>query len=329
MNIAVIGAGYWGPNLIRVFHQHPEAKVLHICDRDGVKLARQKHFYPEALLSTDAEAVIRDPRVDAVVLATPVSTHFPLGKLALQCGKHLFVEKPFTATAREAAALIALAARKKLTLMTGHTFLYSAPVRKLKELLAAREFGKVLYVYSQRLNLGLFQPSLNVLWDLAPHDLSILFHLFRAEEVEVLAAVGSAHYFPKIEDVAFVSLRIRNVFVNLHLSWLDPTKVRKMSFIGTKKMINYDDIEPMEKLRIYDKRVTVPDEHHNFGEFQVSYRYGDVLIPKVSQTEPLRVEADHFIECIRTGKEPLSSGVQGLHVVRALERITRVMRRNR
>ena len=325
IKIAVIGCGYWGPNLIRNFIQIPESKVKYCCDLDEEKLKRVNSLYPEPKVTQNYQEIFDDPGVEAVAIATPVHTHFDLAKEGLEAGKHVFVEKPLTHTSQQARELIGLARKRNKVLMVGHTFLYTGAVNKIRDLIDSGELGDILYISSQRRNLGLFQDDINVVWDLGTHDISIILYLLndRLGEKECqIVATGQSHFLSDNEDVAFITLNFGDkVVVNLHLSWLDPCKIRNMTVVGSKKMVVYDDIETLEKVKIYDKGVLVPDPHNSFGEFQLSYRYGDITIPRLRQEEPLKIELSHFLECIREGKKPLTDGENGYEVVRIIEKI--------
>lgn len=325
IKIAVIGCGYWGPNLIRNFIQIPESKVKYCCDLDEEKLKRVNSLYPEPKVTQNYQEIFDDPGVEAVAIATPVHTHFDLAKEGLEAGKHVFVEKPLTHTSQQARQLIGLARKRNKVLMVGHTFLYTGAVNKIRDLIDSGELGDILYISSQRRNLGLFQDDINVVWDLGTHDISIILYLLndRLGEKECqIVATGQSHFLSDNEDVAFITLNFGDkVVVNLHLSWLDPCKIRNMTVVGSKKMVVYDDIETLEKVKIYDKGVLVPDPHNSFGEFQLSYRYGDITIPRLRQEEPLKVELSHFLECIREDKKPLTDGENGYEVVRIIEKI--------
>ena len=274
IKVGVVGCGYWGPNLVRNFVQIQESEVKYGCDLDEEKLKRINNLYPGVQVTKDYEEILDDSDVDAVVIATPVHTHFELAKRALEAGKHTFVEKPLAQNSDEARELVSLAHMKDRVLMVGHTFSYTAAVNKLKELTDSNELGNILYISSQRRNLRLFQEDINVVWDLAPHDISVILHLLdqaiKTKECEIIAT-GQSHFISGSEDVALITLNFCDkVAVNLHLSWLDPLKIRSMTVIGTKKMVVYDDIEALEKIKIYDKRVLVPDAHESFGEFHLS-----------------------------------------------------------
>jgi predicted dehydrogenase len=257
--------------------------------------------------------------VDAVVGAAPIKDHFPLAKAALLAGKHTLIEKPMAASSAECKELIEIAKMKGLVLMVGHTFLYSAPVRKIAEIVQAGDLGEIRYINSRRLNLGLFQKDINVAWDLAPHDISIILHILEEFPLAVNCQ-GNAHVTPGIEDVTNISLSFRHKrFATIQSSWLEPRKVREMTIVGTRRMIVYDDVQTNEKIRIYDTRVERPPHHDTFAEFHYSYHYGDMYIPYLKQEEPLRGECQHFLECIEKGAEPLTSGHQGLELVKILE----------
>lgn len=319
VRVAVVGAGYWGPNLIRNFVQLDRAFIKVVCDLDKEKLKKIKSLYPAIETTTDYDGLLKREDIDAVAVATSPSTHYSLVKKALDAGKHVLVEKPFTLESRHGEELIALAKKKKLVLMVGHTFEYTPAVNKLKDLIESGELGDVYYVYIHRLNLGLFQKDTNVVWDLAPHDISILLYIL-GETPASVSATGASHVVKGVEDVAFLTIKFGNGRLgHIHVSWLDPSKIRKTVVVGSKKMVVYDDVEPLEKIKIYDKGVKKHDDYKTFGEFQLSYNYGDIHIPKLSTAEPLGIECGHFLECIKEGKTPRSSGEVGLNVVKVLE----------
>lgn len=325
MTVALIGYGYWGPNLLRNYLDLPGVTVKWVCDRDPGKLARAKSRYPSVLVTEELSDVLDDPEVTAVLIATPISTHHPLASAALLAGKHVFVEKPMTRSTAEARELIALADTRKLTLMVGHTFEYSSPVVAIKELIRSGELGEVYYVSSSRINLGLHQKDVSVIWDLAPHDFSIMFD-WLGEEPEHLAAFGRGCVKCEIPDVAFVTMRFPSgAIAEVQLSWLSPVKLRRTLVVGSKKMLVYDDTESVEKVKVFDHGVNLI-EPGSFGEFQMSYRTGDIVSPHLDAAEPLRVEAQHFVECVRTGARPKTDGMSGLRVVNALEQAERWMR---
>jgi len=319
IKVGVIGCGYWGPNLIRNFSSLPGCKVKSICDIDCERLSSMKRLYPGVESSTDADHVINDPEIDAIAIATPVYLHFEMGKKSLMMGKHTFIEKPMASSAAQCQALIELAAKQKLILMIGHTFIYTSAVRKIRDIIDSGELGEIFYISSRRLNLGLFQKDINAAWDLAPHDISIILYITQQPPISVNCQ-GKAHVVEGIEDVITLSMDFPNgIFATFHGSWLDPHKVREIKVVGSKKMLVYDDTEPLEKIKIYDKRVDVPPHYDTFAEFQYSYHYGDMYAPYVNQVEPLKVQLGHFLDCIRTGAKPDSSGWEGLKVVRILE----------
>lgn len=319
INVAVVGCGYWGPNLIRNFRSLPDCQLKSVCDVSQDRLTHISELYPEVGATGDFDHLVSDEQIDAIAVATPVWTHFGLAKKGLLSGKHVFIEKPMASSAVQCKELIDLAERKKRTLMVGHTFIYSTPVRTIKGIVDSGEIGELLYISSQRLNLGLFQKDINVTWDLAPHDISIILHIIGEPPVSVNCQ-GKAHVSPGVEDVTNMTLYFSNGgFATVQSSWLDPNKVRRMTFVGSKKMILYDDNEPLEKIKIYDKRVEVPPHYDTFAEFHYSYHYGDTHSPYLKQVEPLKVQCQHFLDCIQAGSRPQTSGLDGLQVVQILE----------
>jgi predicted dehydrogenase len=320
--VGVIGCGYWGPNLLRNFAENEAADLRWICDADPARLAAMARRYPAAKTTTDYRNLLGDPELAAIAIVTPVGTHFQIASEALQAGKHLLVEKPLTATGREAEALNDLADRNQLILMVDHTFVYTGAVRKMKELVASGELGELLYFDSVRINLGLFQKDINVLWDLAPHDLSIMDYLIDRQP-QAVSAIGSCHIERGIENIAYLMMNFGDDFIaHFHFNWLAPVKIRRTMIAGSRKMVLYDDIEPTEKVRIYDKGVTTnrvgPDREADYQTL-VSYRTGDVWAPKLDSTEALRHVVAEFLESIRSGRRPLTDGQSGLRVVRLLE----------
>jgi predicted dehydrogenase len=319
MKLAVIGCGYWGPNLVRNFVQSNKVKELICCDLDQKRLDRMKNLYPSVKVLSDYKELLRNPDLDAVAIATPVKTHHPIAKDFLLNGKHVFIEKPLTHSHETALELVKLAEENQKVLMAGHTFEYTAAVNKVKEIIQSGELGKVLYISCIRVNLGLFQPDINVVWDLAPHDISIILYLMGEVPVSVNSQ-GKAHFNHEIEDVATTTLNFKNGLIAfIHNSWLDPNKIRRTTIVGSRKMLVYDDIEPQEKIKIYDKGVEVPPYYDTFADFQYSYRYGDIHSPRIEDYEPLKKECEHFITCIQKGMCPLSDGYSGLRVVSILE----------
>ncbi len=317
--VGVIGAGYWGPNLIRNFIQLNRSTVKQVVDLDSSRLAHMRELYPGILTSTDYKDLLDDDSIEIIAVATPVHTHFRFASEALQAGKHVFVEKPLAASFEEAEQLVALAEKHDRKLMVGHTFIYTAAVRKMKEIIESGELGEIYYINSQRLNLGLFQPDINVIWDLAPHDISVILYLL-GQVPQVVHATGKAHINPLIEDVAVLTMEFtENLIAFVQTSWLDPDKVRKMTVVGSKKMMVFDDVHPTEKIRIYDKGVEQPEHYDTFAEFHYSYKYGDILIPKIEGGEPLRTELAHFLDCIEADETPMTDGRNGAQVVKILE----------
>jgi predicted dehydrogenase len=326
-SVAVIGCGYWGPNLVRNFNSLPGVKVSVICDKSRERLDHIGALYPEVETTSDFARVTNDASIEAAVVATPVSTHYSVAAQSLMAGKHTFVEKPLALTSAQCRDLIQAAESRSLTLMVGHTFVYTTTVRKIKEIVDSGEIGELMYINCRRLNLGLLQKDINVAWDLAPHDISIILFVMGMNPVAVNCQ-GNAHVSSGQEDVTNISLSFPNgKFATIQSSWIYPRKVREITFVGTKKMVVYDDTEPLEKVKIYDKRVESPRHYDTFGEFQYSYHYGDIWSPFVRQEEPLRAECQHFIRCIENGSRPDSSGHDGMAVVRILEAATESMRK--
>jgi len=319
VRVAVVGCGYWGTNLIRNLAASPLCEVVALCDQDRARLERGSGPCPRAELVRDFEAVVADPGVEAVVLATPVATHAPLVHAALEAGKHVLVEKPLATSVREAEELVRLARARGLTLMVDHTFLYSPAVRRVKELIDAGELGDIYYIDSVRINLGLFQSDVNVLWDLAPHDLSIVDFLLGRLPRSV-AATGSCHTGGDLEDVAYLNLDFGgNLLASFHVNWLSPVKVRHLMIGGSNKGLVYNDLNHWEPIKVYDRGITVAESPEARRGVLISYRTGDVWSPNVEPTEPLQTVVRHFAECVRTGSRPLSDGEAGLRVVRILE----------
>ncbi len=287
-----------------------------------------KELNPRIDTTTEFDDVVNDPEIGAIVIVTPVRFHFEMGKRSLLAGKHTFIEKPMAASVAECEDLIKIAERQKLTLMTGHTFIYSPPVRKIKEIVEAGDLGEIFYISSRRLNLGLFQKDINVAWDLAPHEISIILYVLNEIPVSVNCQ-GKAHIAEGIEDVTNMTIHFTGGgFATIQSSWLDPNKIRETTFVGSKKMLVYDDVEPMEKIKIYDKRVEKPPHYDTFAEFNYAYHYGDMYSPYLKQIEPLKVECQHFLDCIKTGSKPESSGYEGLQVVQILEAASKSLQNN-
>jgi predicted dehydrogenase len=319
IRVGIIGCGYWGPNLIRNFFNNPDCEMVICCDKDSEKLKRMKTLYSGIETTTDYRELLNGRDIDAVGIATPVWTHYSLAKACLEADKHVLVEKPFASSSKECADLIDLAARHHKVLMVGHTYQYSASVNKIRDIVQSGELGDILYVNSTRVNLGLFQNDINVIWDLAPHDISIILHILDREPIRI-SAQGMDHYKKGIEDVALTTLNFENnTIAFIHNSWLDPNKVRRMVFVGSKKMLLYDDISQNEKIKIYDKGVKVPKYYNTYAEFHFSYRYGDIHIPMFDECEPLQEECKDFIGSIINGGKPISNGNCGLKVVQIIE----------
>lgn len=327
IQVGVVGCGYWGPNLIRNLRQSPDCQLKLICDASEQRLRHMRRLYPEVAVTHKFEELLNDANLDAVVIATPVRFHYDMAKASLNAGKHTFIEKPMARTVAEGEELLALAQRKGLVLMVGHTFLFSPAVRRMKEIVDAGDIGELQYIAARRLNLGLFQKDINVAWDLAPHDISIILHLLGEDPVSV-SCQGNSHVTRGIEDVTMMYLNFRrNRCAFIQNSWLDPKKVRTMTVVGSRRMIVYDDTEPLEKLKIYDARVEVPPHYDTFAEFTYSYHYGDAYVPYIKQDEPLKLECQHFLECIRNECSPITCGQHGLNVVRILEASGESLRR--
>ncbi|MGA2243426.1 MAG: Gfo/Idh/MocA family oxidoreductase [Verrucomicrobiota bacterium] len=319
IKVGVAGCGYWGPNLIRNFRSLADCQLKMMCDLNVARLKHLKSLYPEVGSAVDYDHMLNGVNLDAVVIATGVKAHFPMAKASLRAGKHTFIEKPMASSVEQCEELVDLARQKGVILMTGHTFLYSPVVRKIKEIIDKGDLGEIRYISARRLNLGLFQKDINVAWDLAPHDLSIILALM-GEMPQTVNCRGSAHVTPGIEDVTTMCLSFsKERSATIQSSWLDPRKVREMTIVGSKRMIVYDDLAPLEKIRVFDMRVERPPHYDTFGEFQYAYHYGDMYAPYIKQEEPLKTECQHFLDCIRTGSEPVSCGVRGTELVKILE----------
>lgn len=317
IRVGVIGYGYWGPNVVRNLRTVEGATVAAICDKSPAALRRAGQLYPGVTLTHDYGDLIDSPEIDAIAVITPVWTHFELAKKALKNGKHVFVEKPFTAKSSEAEELIELAAQKKLKIMVDHTFLFTGAVRKIRDLLDEGSLGRLFYYDSRRVNLGLFQHDVNVIWDLAPHDFSIVDHLI-GRAPEAILATGEAH-LNGLLDVAFITAYFPgNVIAHINVNWLSPVKVRTTLIGGEKKMLMWNDLEADEKIKVYDKGVRIGSREGVY-DLLVSYRSGDMWAPKVEQVEALRAELEYFVECIVMNKTPFNDGIAGLRVVKMLE----------
>lgn len=317
LRVGVIGYGYWGPNIVRNFHGQERSRVMAVCDKSPKSLERARHAFPGIHATNDCRELLTSPDIDAVAVVTPVWTHFELAKSALENGKHVFVEKPFTCTTAQGEELIELADRKHLKIMVDHTFLFTGAVTRMKEVIDDGTLGELYYYDSTRVNLGLFQHDVNVLWDLAPHDLSIMDYLIK-ERPEAVVATGERH-LNGVADIAFMTLYYPNNMIgHINVNWLSPVKVRTTLIGGEKKMLVWNDLEADEKLKIYDKGVQMASGEAVYQTL-VSYRTGDMWAPRVEQVEALKVEAAYFVDCIMNDKTPFNDGVAGLHVVRMLE----------
>lgn len=319
INVGIIGCGYWGKNLIRNFIEAKNCWLSTICDSNEELLQKVKSRYPSLTALTDYRKLIASKDINTIVIATPVSQHYPLAKEALLAGKHVLVEKPLAASAAHVEELIALAEKQKKVLMVDHTFLYTGAVRKIKGLIDSGSIGNLLYYDSVRVNLGLFQHDINVIWDLAPHDLSIMDYLVSEKPVS-LRAVGMAHLTKGIENVGYMILNFEsNMIAHFHFNWMSPVKIRLALICGSEKMIVYDDIEPSEKVKIYERKVELMKSVEDKYRLYYDYRVGDLWVPKIELTEALNLMCQDFIEAIRTERKPLSDAHSGLRVVRILE----------
>jgi len=321
--VGIVGYGYWGPNLARNFQEASGTRVVAISDLRPERLAQVQDRFPEARVSTDFRELLADPNVDAVVIATPVSTHYSLALAALQAGKHVLVEKPLASSSKQARELIDTAERLGRTLMVDHTFVYTGAVQKIKDLVDSGQLGRLYYYDSVRINLGLFQHDISVMWDLAVHDLAIMDYVLDRVP-RAAAAIGVAHIPGRPVNMGYLTCFFDDdLIAHLHVNWLAPVKVRRTLISGDRQMIVYDDVEPSEKIKVYDKGITVTNGLGNGMEpahdLLVGYRAGDMMAPQISLTEALRVEAQHFVECIRTGRRPLTDGWSGLRVIQVLE----------
>ncbi|MDA9526863.1 Gfo/Idh/MocA family protein [Bradyrhizobium sp. CCBAU 25338] len=323
LGIGVVGYGYWGPNLVRNFASNPSARVVCVSDLDPQRLADSRRLYPNLTTTCAYEDIIKNPEVDAVVIATPVHTHYELALAALKAGKHVLVEKPLASSADMARRLIDEADRRGLTLMVDHTFLYTPAIQKIRELLLKDELGQIYYYDSTRSSLGLFQRDVNVIWDLAVHDISIIHYILEEEPVAV-SATGSCHVAGSPENMAHITLFFDSPCVaHVSVNWLSPIKVRQTFVGGSNKMIVYDDLEPTEKIKVYDKGITLNGTTEDAKEFRIGYRAGDMWAPHISTKEALQTEVEHFIDCACNGTKPISNGISALRVIEVLEAASR------
>jgi len=326
IGIGVIGFGYWGPNLVRNFSELQKSKVLAICDARPERLKSAQLRYPGVETTNDFRELMDHRGIDAIAIATPVSSHYELAMESLKAGKHVLVEKPLTMTSEQGIRLIDEAEKRSLTLMVDHTFLYTGAVRKIKDLVDTNGVGEVYYYDSVRVNLGLFQHDVNVIWDLAVHDLSIMDYVLGMEPVAV-SATGISHVTGKPEDIAYLTLFFDSrVIAHIHVNWLAPVKVRSTLIGGDKKMIVYDDLEPSEKIKIYDKGITLGNNGEGIYKEMIGYRTGDMWAPKLDTAEALKLEAVHFLQCIEEKKKPVTDGAAGLRIVKILEAATESMK---
>jgi predicted dehydrogenase len=328
IRVGVVGCGYWGPNLVRNFRSLQDCALDLVCDANPARIKHLKSLYAGLEGETDYAHMLNGAGLDAIVIATSVKHHFPMAKASLLAGKHTFIEKPMAASVAECEELVDIAKKNGLVLMVGHTFLYSPSVRKIKQVIDSGDIGEIRYISARRLNLGLFQKDINVAWDLAPHDISIILHIL-GEMPLTVNCQGSAHVTNGIEDVTAMCLTFRNNrSAIIQSSWLDPKKVREMTIVGSKRMVLYDDVAQQEKLKIFDVRVDTPPHYDTFAEFHYAYHYGDMYAPFIKQEEPLKTECQHFLDCIRNGTQPLTNGKKGLELVKILEASSLSLKQN-
>ncbi len=318
MNVALIGVGYWGPNLARIFSELPGCNLHTICDKKKDRLDSIKASFPNVNTTQDYKTLLGNPELEAIAVVTEAQHHYEIAKECLLAGKHVLVEKPLALNSHKCEDLIGIAKAKNRILMVGHLLEYHPGIRKLKELIDSGEIGKVYYIYSQRVNLGEIRRYENALWSFGPHDVSVILYLL-GEEPESVNALGESYLQENIEDVVFVNLHFKDKgMAQVHISWLDPHKIRKFTIVGSKKMVVFDDMESSEKIKIYDKGADFPGKYVSYGD-SITLRIGDISIPKIDMKEPLKIECQHFLDCIRENKSPLSDGADGLRVVRVLE----------
>lgn len=321
LNIGVVGYGYWGPNIVRNFNAINNARVVSVCDKNPEVLKHVQTNYPSVQTVNDFNDIVSSPTIDAVAIVTPVFTHFDLAKKALQNGKHIFVEKPFTSTVAQASELIDIADKNNLKIMVDHTFLFTGAVSKIKELIDDNSLGDLYYYDSARVNLGLFQHDINVVWDLAPHDLSIMDYIIN-EKPDSITANGKAHFNNGLEDIAYLTIHFRNnLIAHFNINWLSPVKIRTTLIGGEKRMLLWNDLEADEKIKVYDKGVDVKTTEGIYN-LLVSYRSGDMYAPKITAKEALKLEAEYFVDCVLNNNTPFNDGHAGLRVVKMLEAST-------
>jgi predicted dehydrogenase len=317
VRMGVIGYGYWGPNIVRNFHLQEGSRVVTVCDHSPEALKRIQHSYPGMVVTAESRELLASPEIDAVAIVTPVGSHYELAKTALENGKHVFVEKPFTSTSAQAEGLIELADRKNLKIMVDHTFLFTGAVKQIEQFICDGTLGKLYYYDSTRVNLGLFQHDVNVIWDLAAHDLSIINYLIK-EKPQAVVATGEQH-LNELTDIAFLTIYFpSNIIGHVNVNWLSPVKVRTTLIGGEKKMLIWNDLEADEKIKVYDRGVAISSGEARYQTL-VSYRTGDMWSPRVEQVEALKIEAAYFVDCVLNDKKPFNDGIAGLEVVRMLE----------
>jgi len=318
VNVAVIGTGRWGQNLVRKFAELPESNLATVCDLDIARLETLTSRYPATRTTANTSEVFLDDNIDAVVVASPAPMHFEHAEAALKAGRHVFVEKPITLDVREAQILIDRADRADRILMVGHLLMYHPAIKLIKSFIDKQDVGDIYYLYSQRLNLGTVRKDENALWSLAPHDIAVALHLIGKQPLSV-AAVGQCYLRPGVQDVVFVTIIFEGgIAAHSHVSWLDPHKTRKFTVVGSKKMVVFDDMESSEKVRLYDKGADLAAGYKKYGD-DLTLRFGDILMPSLNMLEPLALECRHFIDCIQTGRRPLTDGQSGLEVLRILQ----------
>lgn len=318
LNIGVIGYGYWGPNIVRNFYSFQNVNVEFICDVNHSSLKKAQHDFPFIKTTNNPNVIFSSKKINAVAIVTPLSSHYQLAKKALISGKHIFVEKPFVSNSSQAKELLEISEKRKLIIMVDHTFLFTGSVRKIKELINKNIIGKLYYYDSTRVNLGLFQNDTNVLWDLAPHDFSIMDYLIKEKPTGVVAT-GKDHFERKLEDIAFVTVFFENnIIAHFNFNWLSPVKIRSVLIGGSKKMVVWNDLESNEKIKIYDKGIKIRNKKNVYNTL-VDYRIGDILMPKIDMTEALKVELEYFTDCVLNLKKPINDGYQGLRIIKLLE----------
>ncbi|MEI6514668.1 MAG: Gfo/Idh/MocA family oxidoreductase [bacterium] len=328
VRMAVVGCGYWGPNLIRNFRSMPDCQLSDLCDLNTARLSHLKDLYPDIMMHVSFEEMLGSRDLDAIVIATPVHLHYKLAMMSLKAGKHVMIEKPMASSVAQCEELADVARKAGVTLMVGHTFLYSPHVRKIMEIIKGGDIGNIHYISSRRLNLGLFQKDINVVWDLAPHDISIIQYLME-EMPHAVNCQGNANVTKGVEDVGNMTLMFASGrYATVQTSWLDPRKVREMTIVGSKRMIVYNDLEPLHKITIYDQRVEMPPHYDSFAEFHYAYHYGDVYSPYVKLDEPLKIECRHFLDCILSGDSPMTSAELATDIVRILEAASESLRQD-